>query len=53
MIGTAGPAQAAEVIETLKRALAGADVLVAVLRAAELRFSLARVAAACALDHSR
>jgi hypothetical protein len=53
LICAAGPDQAAEAHATLRQALAGADVLVAVLRAAEVRFSIAQAAAACTADHSR
>jgi hypothetical protein len=45
--------QAAEGHATLQRALAGASVLVAVLRLAEARFMIARAAAGYSLDHSR
>jgi hypothetical protein len=53
MIAAAGGGQAADTHATLRRALAGADVLVAVLRAAEVRFSIARAGAAFTADHSR
>jgi hypothetical protein len=45
LIAAAGQEQAAEGYAALRRALAGADVLVAVLRAAEARFAIARAAA--------
>jgi hypothetical protein len=45
LIAAAGPEQAAEGHAAIQRALAGANVLVAVLRAAEARFTIARAAA--------
>jgi hypothetical protein len=45
LIAAAGQEQAADGHAALRRALAGADVLVAMLRAAEARFTIARAAA--------
>ena len=50
LIAAAGQEQAADGHAALRRALAGADVLVAVLRAAEARFTIARAAAASQAD---
>jgi hypothetical protein len=50
LMAAAGREQAAEGHAALKRALAGADLLLAVLRAAEARFAIAKAAAA---DSSR
>jgi hypothetical protein len=50
LIEAAGQEQAADGLAALRRALAGADVLVAVLRAAETRFTIARAAAASQSD---
>jgi hypothetical protein len=50
MITGAGPGEAAEGHDSLKEALAAADTLAAVLRAAEARFTIALAAAAL---HSR
>ena len=50
LIAAAGQEQAADGHATLRRALASADVLVAVLRAAEVRFAIARAAAASRAD---
>jgi hypothetical protein len=47
----AGSAQAAEAHEALRRALAGAGTLLAILRDAEARFAIARAAAAQASDN--
>jgi hypothetical protein len=52
MLAAAGGDQAAEAHAALKRALVSADALVAILRAAEVRFAIARAAAGTA-DHSR
>jgi hypothetical protein len=53
LVAAAGQQQAVECHATLKRALASADVLVAVLRAAEARFTVARAAAASLPDYFR
>jgi hypothetical protein len=53
MLTAAGGDQAAEAHAALKAALVGADTLVAILRAAEVRFAIARAAAGCTADHSR
>jgi hypothetical protein len=50
LIAAAGQEQAADGHAALRRALARADVLVAVLRAAEARFTIARAAAASQTD---
>jgi hypothetical protein len=50
LIAAAGEDEAAEGHAVLQRALAGADVLIAVLRAAETRFTIARAAAASQAD---
>jgi hypothetical protein len=50
LIAAAGLDQAADGHAALRRALAGADVLLAVLRAAEARFTIARAAAATRAD---
>jgi hypothetical protein len=46
LIASASPDQAAETHAALQRALAGARLLVAVLRAAEARFTIAKAAVA-------
>jgi hypothetical protein len=51
LIAAAGQEQAADGHATLRRALASADVLVAVLRAAETRFTIAQAAAASHADY--
>jgi hypothetical protein len=53
ILTAAGGEQAAEAHAALKAALVGADTLVAILRAAEVRFAIARAAAGCTADHSR
>jgi hypothetical protein len=53
MLTAAGCDQAAEAHAALKGALVGAEALLAVLRAAEVRFAIARAAAGCIADHSR
>jgi hypothetical protein len=47
MIAAAGGDQAVEAHAALKGALVGADALLAILRAAEVRFAIARAAAGC------
>jgi hypothetical protein len=53
MLVAAGADQAAETHAALKAALVGADTLVAILKAAEVRFAIARAAAAHASDKTR
>jgi hypothetical protein len=53
LIAAAGSDQAAETHATIERALAGANALGAILRAAEARLTIAIGAAACGADHSR
>jgi hypothetical protein len=53
MLAAAGGDQAAEAHAALKNALVGADAVVAVLRAAEVRFTIARAAAGCTANHTR
>jgi hypothetical protein len=53
LIAAAGREQATEGHAALKRALAGADTLLVILRAAEARFAIALAAAVLGADHSR
>jgi hypothetical protein len=53
MLTAAGGDQAAEAHAALEGALVGAEAQLAILRAAEVRFGIARAAAGCTADHSR